>query len=509
VLGLAANCTESSNSNPIVPFFLSLYRLQFGYFAQQILTYAEDNAEESLGKLKTVSNTITSYSKSIGAPWPNVTLPNFDIRTTDSFETLSGAEVFIFSPIVAKENLPGYEQYAWDHQDWIQEDLELRGLGKVQHGFITPRVYPWTEGLLEDHVNAQLHVPIWQLSPVPTNADIVNLDLYSHPSFKRLIHECSEVRRILLSEVVDRSFISDKLGTLDSDSNLDDQPRSFGIYPVYDTFSQEDNVIVGFVSAMIPWWSYFVQVLPPGTKGYIVEVLDSCGSPFYYRLDEEKAIFLTEEDGFTGPNPDFAHMALGQEFAQFARYKYESPTSSSSTTTTGGDVAGGGDDSKTNTTQDILHCSYRIVVYPSDQLAEMYFQGNEPLYYTLIVVAVFVVTMLVFFAYDYFVQRRQDQVSAMAAKTSSIVASLFPKNVQKRIMEEVEEKVGNQRKARRLSGKDMLKGFFGDDCNVAIEDDVSQSTMATKNGVFLSRPIADYFPAVTIMFGDLVGFTSW
>ena len=46
---------------------------------------------------------------------------------------------------------------------------------------------------------------------------------------------------------------------------------------------------------------------------------------------------------------------------------------------------------------------------------------------------------LVFSIYDCAVQRRQAKVMATATRTRAIVSSIFPKNVQDRLLQEAEE----------------------------------------------------------------------
>ena len=383
-------------------------------------------------------------------------MPNFDIHTTDAFEKVAGPEAYFFAPIVTKPELATYERYAWDHQEWIKDDLELRGLGKVDPGLIAQHVYPATkDGSREDYDNAKVHVPIWQLAPVPTDAEMILLDLYSHASFKRMIDDCTQVQRVLLSEIVDRNFIARSL-TLDANAETDDEPRSYAIQPVFESFAW-DSPLVGFVFVLIPWFSYLVDVLPPGTIGYVVEIQDSCTSSFFYQLDGPDVTFL---HSFT-PNPTHAHLSPVREFAEFARYTGE-------------------------TSSEIRqHCAYRIVVHPTDELYHSY-KSNEPILYTTVVVAVFAVTVMVFVLYDYLVQKRQQRVMRTAQKTSAIVRSLFPKSVQTRLLQEMNDDTSKRSFTRRFSGKDRLKGFLGMD-GVDDED-------ADENTVFLAKPIADFFP---------------
>jgi hypothetical protein len=392
------------------------------------------------------------------ANFPNATLPNFDIRTTDPFEKLAGAELFLFAPIVSPENRRGFEQYAWEHQGWIKEDLALRGLGKVDPGSIPSRIYSFNGDFEEETLQTGMHVPIWQVGPVPTNAGIVMMDLNSHPSFKRMIDDAINVRHILLSEVVDQTFLTNDIATLDRDSARDQNPRSYAVQPVFEDFGN-DAKVVGFVFAVVPWDTYFVDVLPQDTNGFIVQVEDTCGSRIFYRLDGPKATYIGED---FRPKADYNYLTQSSEFAEFTRFD--------------GDLA----------SEFSTHCSYTLTVHPSENLQSKY-ETNKPMRYTSVVLVVFFFTAMVFFVYDFFVQRRQDKVLLTAKRTTAIVSSLFPKNVQKRILEDAarsEENINVARKASTFSGKDKLRNYLNED---GPGEEFGES-------VFKTKPIADFFP---------------
>jgi len=450
------------------------FETHFHDFAQEILDTADAKAKIFLGKLGSLSDTQTSYSLDTNRAWPNTTLPNFDIRTTEQFETKAGAELYIFAPIVNRTEGSGFEAYAWENQGWIKEDLELRGLGKIKPGKIPRRIYSFSSDYEEEALSSNNYVPIWQISPVPTTADIILLDLYTHPSFQRMIDDCTIVKHTLLSEVVDRKFLSNSIQTLDRDSERDDFPRSYAIEPIFETFS-DDPDLVGFIFAVIPWDTYFLDVLPPGTNGFIVRILDSCGTTFSFRLDGADVTYL---GGQFDPNPKYLPLVQSREFAEFARFD--------------GEVVN----------DFITHCSYQIEVHPADDLANSFLENREPVVYSSVILVVFIFTALVFVVYDFFVQQRQQKVLSTAQKTSAIVSSLFPKSVQKRIMASaaVEEKPSRW---ITFSGKDKLKSFLGNEGEESI--DKSQHVTA----VYKSKPIADFFPETTIMFADIVGFTAW
>jgi Adenylate and Guanylate cyclase catalytic domain len=123
-------------------------------------------------------------------------------------------------------------------------------------------------------------------------------------------------------------------------------------------------------------------------------------------------------------------------------------------------------------------------------------------------------------------------VMSRAIKTQAVVSSLFPKSVQDRIMQDVEDQV-DQEVNKRNSRKDQLKGFL---------DSEGKNSSDIGNALQNSNPIADLFvsvmdtisilhaaypylllnrfdaslhpfiisqPEATIMFSDIVGFTAW
>ena len=184
---------------------------------------------------------------STNASWPHVTLPHFDIRSTERFEQRAGAELIIFAPLVQRAQKESWEKYAVQHQGWIEEDLFYRGLRYAKPGNIPDKIYPLFAEL-DDHQN-DFYVPVWQVGPVPTNASIINLDLYSHPSFRRMIDDVLDVKHMVLSEVLDQNFLAGSIGTLDQ-SMSDENPRSYLTQPVFDGFGSDASV-VGFLFAVV------------------------------------------------------------------------------------------------------------------------------------------------------------------------------------------------------------------------------------------------------------------
>lgn len=135
------------------------------------------------------------------------------------------------------------------------------------------------------------------------------------------------------------------------------------------------------------------------------------------------------------------------------------------------------------------HCTYVMNTYPTEQFEAVY-KTNEPIIYSIVIACVFVFTAFVFWFYDFTVQHRQGKLMLTATRTNAIVSSLFPKDVQKRMMEEIKQKELDQKNGKRAN---------------AVSKFLNEEEYNDNKGA----PIAELFPSVTIMFGDIVGFTAW
>ena len=134
-------------------------------------------------------------------------------------------------------------------------------------------------------------------------------------------------------------------------------------------------------------------------------------------------------------------------------------------------------------------------VYPTPMFEDS-FSTKELMIYGAIVLAVFLITALAFFAFDWIVQKRQKALVKTAERQNALVSSLFPKKIQKKLLADLEE-AENQKRSN--TGKAGLRKYLSDG-NDAPQKESDGSKAGTK-------PIADLFPDATIMFADIAGFT--
>ena len=126
-------------------------------------------------------------------------------------------------------------------------------------------------------------------------------------------------------------------------------------------------------------------------------------------------------------------------------------------------------------------CSYWVDLFPSPTFEEAY-ESNIAIVATITVGTTFVIVAFIFWVYDFLVNKRNNKITAVAEKSNAVVNSLFPVEVRDRLMEAETE-------------FDILES--------------SSSPYGDGNLGGKSRPIAELYPDVTIIFCDIVGFTAW
>jgi Adenylate and Guanylate cyclase catalytic domain len=504
---------QSSSSLPSShsTFHIRNNNLQFQDYAEQIEDVSLHNSRSVYLVLDSLAVTISSYAMKTNSTWPNVTIPNWEIRG-ENFRDVTGAQLVSISPIVT--NVDQWNEYANANAGWwIQESYDERDdEGQVlESQDFPPQMYYHTSTSADDRywdnepevqVEGITYSPLWQESTVPNDVRALNYNMLSHDIFAKNWRIMKGSKSPVLSEVFDPSELLGAEAVKDYGDGIF-HPESLLVQPIFrhptsDAANTSD--IVGSIVAVLPWDTYFTNLLHDGANGIIVTMSDTCGDDFSYRLDGPHATYLGSGDYH---DDKYAHMEHIVPFGPpDSEYVYED-----------------NDDAE-------AHCLYSLHVYPSSELEESY-TTNRPIIFTVVVVLIFLFTSFVFVCYDYMVQRRQEKVQSAAVKSNAIVSSLFPADVRDRLFQHAMESDPKSSKAYSSKNKDgaepgakfRLKTYLndtddhngkdndGDDgANNQNEKDIDMTAIPE---MYETKPIADLFPNATVLFADIAGFTAW
>jgi class 3 adenylate cyclase len=413
-----------------------------------------------------ISSFVLTTLKDAPIAWPLVTVPHFEPRTTGILQT-TGAMQVVLSPLVDPVLQSDFEAYAVEQLKAECSDCDV----------------PEEIFNVDDSPSADDEVtsPIWQIAPFTSPPNRL-LNQLSDPIVGKGLQDMQKFRAAVWTDF----------------ASVDELPVTTMLYPVYQDFNEVN--LVGSLAMQLDWQTILQSALPFNTaEDYTISIESCSGQAAYFNVVEGQVQF----DGFG-------------EVTDQAKEK------SGSITLPGAYVYGEFTEPMTG----VDACAFTVWV-ASATLVDDFVNGvtpegeeksNRHIVLTVVVVLMFFVTLAVFLAYDFIVEKRQSVVVNIATKSSAIVENLFPAQVRDRMLQNLQE----QEKAPGAT--DATSG--GD--NAATTETMSKNAIPAKNmgngrvsvKQFLSNdmglnndlstaPIADLFPNTTVLFADIAGFTAW
>lgn len=455
---------------------LNDFEAMFRYDARDVLDATRTSAMSLRNNIRASSLMFTSYAKSQQAIFPNFSLPDFEALASLGLNS-SGTVALVYSPLVSDSDREGFEAYATENAGWIAESFSYHGLEvPLQPVTISEVIYRKSP---TNHLKQEPpgpYSPIWQLSPPPLDYSMILLNLYNDPTFKRLVDFIVQTKESTISEVLD---VASLLGL---PALVDDDPLSLLIQPVFKSFLEKNQTVVGSIMMATPWRIFFTDAFLHDDASILDVVMrESCGTSFTYRIQGGRAPVFRGMGDLHETKYDYL-----MEYSDFMVYE--------------GDFEG-------TVLED--HCQYTVQVYPTSQMEDA-LTSNQPIVYTVIVLGIFFFASTVFFLYDIFVMKRQRVVQETALRAMSLVTSLFPGNVADQLAQDKAEEDRKKKETAALAKKRkhaIRNGFL--DADDETNDQYGNAEEVDDDIVIDSKPIADLFPSATVLFADISGFTAW
>jgi class 3 adenylate cyclase len=496
---------------------------QYYLFANTVRDITKFRVENMVEALDSLGESITAHAIDQNLTFPFVTLPMFEVAGRHA-RRHSRMELLFYAPFVSGNDKTAWEEYSVANQGWIDEsrtitlgnDETLQGTSYFDMD-IPPLIFEFsaagTYGISEP--GRELYQPVWTASPPPFTTSLQNWNMLQVPNTietleaieimrGKFIHsqaQTLDVDRLVTGKLtfclpIDSAFLPVETdayaapisGLFWSDEDHDafhaqfvtsvgkettgERPHASFATPVYENLGSRNSAIVGTIFGILAFDAFLADLLPDKIDGIYCVLQNSCDKPYTYELTGNRALYLGEGD---------LHDSVYQDLE--VRIDFEAYRNMTLAVETEG------------------HCMMSLHLYPGIKFINQY-KKSLPIVFTLIVACTFLLMSATFFIYDRFVYRRNVKVVDAAVRSSTIVSSLFPSNVRKRIYEDAKVKkdaIDNQASHTRL--KNFLN--YGE---TKVETEPGNPN---RTNAFESKPIAELFPNTTVMFGDISGFTAW
>ena len=434
-----------------------LFLQQFENYAREVVAVARQNVNSSFTAIESFAVTISSFAASSNMTWPFVTVPNFAARADRLTKETKGFLVSM-APLVQADQRQEWDDYSLKQMPAMYQDaINYEGLNRSAEELVNAtRKDIW---YYKQAFNAQPD-PVIDTSPGPW---LVMWSLYPQDQVQQL----PPTNLNIFSGQRSQSIFYTTESTLQPTFEFVEVQRNrfdcqvfqpiFEAPPGGKHSNSGDAKVVGILFVLIDWIFYFQNLLRSGANGIVVAMTSSCTNmTLTYQIDGLAATYVGLGDLH---DHKYDYMEVTAPFLKFNVDPNRIPNGECIP-----DIA--------------LH------IYPSQTLEDS-FKTNNAAIYTTVVVLIFVFTSLVFVLYDFFVNRRQAKVMARIVRQDKIVSNLFPTAIRDRLYESNSAEDLRQRKA------DIDPDDFDN------------------NEIFSASPLADLFPAVTVVFADISGFTAW
>ena len=473
--------------NLSVSLLVSFPSVQYKQYFENIQTLVTWEVKNKFAIMAQLAASVTTSAHLSNSQFPYLTNPDFEISGGYA-DGLTGIASVVFAPLVQGESQIDWENYSVANQGWIAEGVrlglvhpdhknpiegsfqdhqDLRNLQSPEDTEIVPisdKVYS-VQG--EDSTQVPYHgkagewlAPAWQIAPTPAeDPKMVNFNMLADLDIKNLYEIMTRTNSHVMSRSIEVDFLFDHIYDK-TEKEKKERPHSYIGEPVYEGFEPESNM-VGFLVAITTWDNLLNNIIPAGVDAISVVVKSQeCGDLFTFELHGPTPVFVGYGDHHDARFDEYLYSFVMESFAD-------------------GAVKEG-------------LCLHEMLVYPSQELKDSY-ETSKPVIYTCTIALAFLGTAILFLVYDRLVTTRQKQAAADAERTSAIMTSLFPATVRDRLFEDVDKGDSNEKKS-------SLDAFVKGD---------NKSLDEGENHAFKTRPIADLFPDVTVMFADIAGFTAW
>jgi hypothetical protein len=473
-------------SSSFLSFTIVLVLNQFVNYASEIHSVAQQNARNTISTVEAFSATLSSYALDTQSTWPFVTVRDFPARA-DRLADLINATAVTYAPIVtAEQRMPQWFDYSAQQRPIIvQEGIEYEDLANITNTTTvlaesSPLVFGVDVANDLAYYAEQKPEPslvAWQCIPMlALGRAIINLNLLSLPRLN------DTFQSVMATHVPALDFV--RVPVPHGDIGMGEvgwEMSSQLAQPIFDTVGKAPGrhdtsaatdtaaprKIVGMLYLVLDWVSYLDHLVPPDVQGILLVLSSTCSEDvFTYRIQRGAAVPVGLGDLH---EPEYDGMEISSPFVTIDHDPLSLPSNATCIST--------------------LHMS----IYPSKAFEEAFY-SKSAIHYTLVVLAIFVFASFVFTIYDWSVRRRQAKIMARVLRQDRIVSDLFPTRIRQRLYG-VDGEEGKEKKSKSKK-----------DAEFRVESSESNNEGSDHIG---SVPLAELFPAVTVVFADIAGFTAW
>ncbi|CAB9507461.1 Receptor-type guanylate cyclase gcy [Seminavis robusta] len=446
------------------------FETAYSQFARTLGDAALEEQKKIKDALVTLATFVTTYAETNNLEWPFVLVPMFEASARNIFELCSTEYIGIQNG-VPNEKVDRYLEFIGaNYEDHVKEshlfkygNLNLLDTNtSLYRPYFAKKAKEGTPLFPKDDDDRDVY---WvrgtmQSPPMRSYAPMINLNIATIGNNLALYDSLVNLRYESLYSTV-RPFTAlpaDEHAKIHTGDAGVLHPHTFVHHPIFERVHDPTSKIVSIITFTTAWDASMRNLLPDNVNGILCVIKNTCDQVFTYEVNGNDAFYLGDVDIH---DPKYDDLEVMVDLSLHTHQDFS--------TTPG-------------------HCKYSMHIYPTDTFKKEY-ATQMPETFAVTVAATFALVAIVFFVYDYLVQRSNKELTKQAARSDRLVSSLFPRGIKEMILEQQDIPTRKQNKT------------------VAASETTDSSIASSNNQQF--SPMAQVYSNTTILFADLAGFTSW
>eukprot|EP00523_Entomoneis_sp_CCMP467_P017696 CAMPEP_0168809860 /NCGR_PEP_ID=MMETSP0726-20121227/3304_1 /TAXON_ID=265536 /ORGANISM="Amphiprora sp., Strain CCMP467" /LENGTH=1173 /DNA_ID=CAMNT_0008861859 /DNA_START=128 /DNA_END=3649 /DNA_ORIENTATION=- len=385
------------------------FKQEYDVVKVEVFDGIERNTAATYQQLQTLAHLFPSRSDANIENSPLVTVVDYESFAM-STRSVTQAACLVYSPwMLTDAERDIFGMYSQEHLgSWLTQSYAMHPelAGQTPPTDIRPYVWHYIEDkLVEKDPGPGPYAAAYQVSPPPTQADLINFNMASAGIYLQAANNSMSTDIAILSEPAEMAALFGS--SFMPAEGQEEVPHSLAVVPVPASLSPgtvngdapASETVSGHLSAAIPWTSLLTNILQEHQTGITV-VVDSCnGAEVHtYRINGKDADYIGAGDLHDG---DYDPMGYSNYFYGFV---------------------------DRTALEGLFYCKHEIIVYPSNEY-EDHFVSVAANTYAVTIAAVAFFAIILFLGYDMIVRRQQSLVLGEAERSQVSTHSTHSNNL--------------------------------------------------------------------------------
>lgn len=399
-----------------------------------------------------LTSSFVPWNLAIGLPyttyWNASHFDDFDTICREDLTVLASARAFAWAPLISAPDQPAFDAVARGHIP------EYPGITPGAWALGTWVLNAAGTGPVLPPPPAPFRVPALQISPLDVR--YLMMDFFSYPDLRHALAGVATTNEPVQSDII-------QLASLGYNTTA----SSVLFSPVFDRTPYEggEQQLVGFTAVVFAWTDMIFSALNLAGYSNLVAVLTS---------DSGRQVSFLLENGQPVDLP-----ANHTRDAAYESYRH--------------DLTG------------TFGPGWLVSFYPTAGFAQRY-SSNQPTLQATVIALLVGIICSDFGTYDLVAATRQRALTKLWQATEAVVSDIFPQKIKDQLMSEQLAQRGSDARSSTNPGGGILFSALG---GLVGTSDKRSPTRDTKAAAVPLAALAELYPHTTVVFADVVGFTSW